>query len=367
MSGTINGMPELDIVFKGLGVSAVARGERGTAVIILLDDTTAGYLVKYESIDDFTAEEQAKFLPGNVIFIKDALEGIPLELYVATTSITTPDLAVTLEKLKGAIPRNSWVGVASADQTNQDDLTTWVKAQRTNNKKRYKAFVYKATTTDDKGVVNLTNEKVRFTDDRGEVTGDNAIPYLIGLLAGLSLSMSAIAKTLTKFDSVTEPEDLDAAISNGEFVLFNDEGVVKVARGVNSLVTLGQDVILEMTHINTVEKMDLIYCDVYKAWDESYKGKYPNVLSNQMLLISAMNSYLKLLALDYILDPEFDNKMLIYLEKQKLANYPKYGQEAVDKWTDTKIMQMTVSTNVFLQSNVKIAGIMEDMFTDIFM
>ena len=367
MSPTNNGMPRLEIIFKGLGVSAVARGERGTAVLIVSDDTTVDYLVKYGSIEDFTSEEQAKFEPENVLFIKDALEGIPLELYIATTGKTTPDLAVTLLKLKGAIPRNSWIGIASSTQKDQDDLGTWVKAQRKNSKKRYKAIVYKGTTTDDMGIVNLTTEKVTFKDDRGQVTGDNALPFLLGYLAGLPLSMSAIAKPLTKFESVTEPDDLDDPISNGEFILFNDEGVVKVARGVNSLVTLGQDVTLEMTHINTVEKMDLIYCDIYNAWNDNFKGRYPNILNNQMLLISSINAYLGLLALDYILDPEFDNQIEVYLEKQKLANYPKYGQEAVDKWSDTKIMQMTVSTNVYMKSNIKIAGIMEDMFMDIFM
>lgn len=36
---TNNGMPELEIAFKGLGVSAIKRGERGDAVLILEDDT----------------------------------------------------------------------------------------------------------------------------------------------------------------------------------------------------------------------------------------------------------------------------------------------------------------------------------------
>ncbi|MGB6128823.1 MAG: phage tail sheath protein [Psychrilyobacter sp.] len=367
MSPTNNGMPKLEIIFKGLGVSAVKRGERGTAVLILVDDTTKDYLVKYKSIEDFTTEEQAKFEPEHVLFIKDALEGIPLELYVATTAKETTDLATTLLRLKGAIPRNSWVGIASSVQTNQDDLITWVKAQRKNNKKRYKAITYKGTTTDDMGIVNVTTEKVTFKDDRGEVTGDNAIPFLLGYLAGLPLSMSAIAKPLTKFKCVTEPDEKDDAISTGEFILFNDEGIVKVARGVNSLVTLGQDVTLEMTHINTVEKMDLIYCDIYNAWNDNFKGKYDNFLDNQMLLFSAINAYLGLIALDKILDPTFDNRVELYLEKQKLANYPKYGKEVVDKWSDIKIMQMTVLTNVYPRTNIKITGIMEDFFMDIFM
>ena len=38
---TTNTMPQLDIIFKGLGVTAVKRAERGDAVLIL-NDTTPG-------------------------------------------------------------------------------------------------------------------------------------------------------------------------------------------------------------------------------------------------------------------------------------------------------------------------------------
>lgn len=361
---TTNEMPQIDIVFKGLGVTAIKRALRGDAVLILADDTAGQPKKYYKTIEDFDSEEQKKFSAENIKLIKDALEGIPLKLYVFKIG----NLEIITDKLKeigGIIPRNCWI--ATPEETYKDDLATWVKAKRKNDKKRYKMVGYKLTSPDDMGIVNFTNEKVTFSDERGEVAGSQAIPYLLGFLAGISLNMSAIAFELGKFKSVVEPEELNNSISKGEFVLFNDEGVVKVARAVNSLVTLGQNVTIEMTHINTVEKMDLIYCDIYKAWDMSYKGKYPNITNNQMLLISAINSYFKGLAIDYILDPNFDNRTFIDLEQQKLANYSKYGEEEVETWDDEKIRNMTVGTNVFLKANIKISGIMEDFKFDIFM
>lgn len=362
---TNNGMPELEIAYKGLGVSAVKRGERGDAVLIVEDDTEGAPKKKYTTISDFTSEEQAKFKTENVDYIKDALEGAPLSLYVFKLG-TEGVLADLLNKIKGIIPRNSWIGILSATAKNHTDLGTFIEGENKNNKKRYKTIVFKGTTPDDMHIVNQTNEKVVFPDERGEVVGDKAIPYLIGYYAGLSMMMSGIAKPL-KFKSVTEPEELDVAIGNGEHILFNDEGVVKVARAVNSLVTIGQDVTDDMTHINTVEKMDLIYCDLYKAWNDSYKGKYPNILDNQMLLISAINGYFKTIARDYILDPNFDNRVEIDLEAQRLANYPKYGEEVVKNWDDAYAMKMTVGTKVFLKANIKIPGIMEDFFFNIYM
>ncbi|MGL5745441.1 MAG: phage tail sheath C-terminal domain-containing protein [Cetobacterium sp.] len=365
---TNNGMPQLDIVFKGLGVSAIKRGERGYAVLILEDETEGTPKTKYSTISDFGSEEQAKFTSENVEFIKDALEGVPLALYVF--KFGQEDVLTDLfNKIKGIIPRNSWIAVYSNNSLtrakNQSDLVSFVKGERKNNKKRYKAFAYKVTTADDMGVVNHTTEKVTFADDRGEMDGSAAIPYLLGYYAGLSMMMSGIAKPL-KFKSVVEPEDLDEAISNGEHILFNDEGEVRVARAVNSLVTMGQDVIEDMTHINTVEKMDLIYCDLFKAWNDSYKGKYPNILDNQMLLISAINGYFKSLAIDYILDPNFDNRAEVDIEAQRLANYLKYGEEVVEGWDDAYAMKMTVGTKVFLKANNKIPGIMEDFCFNIF-
>lgn len=362
---TPNKMPSLEIVFKGIGTTAVQRSARGIAVLILIDSTEGNLYKEYRTLSDFTSEEQAKYTASNILFIKDALEGIPSKLVVFKMA-TDGVLADTLQIVGGKVKRNCWIAIQSEVAQHQNDLVTWAKAENLRNKKRYKIFGYNVTNADDKHIVNQTTTSVEFPDDRGTQTGDKAISYMLGYYAGLPLSISGIAKPL-KFKSCVEPAVLDTAISNGEHVLFNDEGVVKVARAVNSIVTIQEGITVEMTHINTVEKMDLIFTDIFDTWNEYYKGKYSNVLKYQMLLISAINGYFKELANSNILDPEFENRSLVNLEAQKLANYPKYGEDVVNTWDDNKIMKMTVSTKVYLMANVKIAGIMEDLFFDIFM
>ena len=86
-----------------------------------------------------------------------------------------------------------------------------------------------------------------------------------------------------------------------------------------------------------------------------------------MLLISAINGYYKGLARDYILDPNFENKSDVDVAKQRLVNYSKYGQDVVDSWDDLKVKKMTVGTKVFLVSNIKISGIMEDFTMPIYL
>ena len=86
-----------------------------------------------------------------------------------------------------------------------------------------------------------------------------------------------------------------------------------------------------------------------------------------MLLISAINGYYKGLARDYILDPNFENKSDVDVKQQRIENYSKYGQDVVDGWDDLKAKKMTVGTKVFLISNIKISGIMEDFTMPIYM
>jgi hypothetical protein len=350
------GMPKIDIVFKGLGVSAVQRSAGGrTAVLIIKDDTDKTFIFKeYRGIDDLTSLEQAKYTVENLQYIKDVLGGSPKKLVVARMDSTMAVLADLLVKIKGEVEMNCWIALAEGTQQEQDDLVSFVKSSVTNDKKRYKCLVYKATESDDTHVINLTNE--------GE---GGSVAYLLGYLAGLSLDMSAIAKPL-RMKAVIEPADLDIAINNGELVLYNDEGEVRVARGNNSLKTTGQGVTDDMKFILIIEVMDMIYTDIYTTWKKFYKGKYKNSLDNQMLLIGAINSYFTAMANDLLLDPNYSNKSMVDIVAQRLANIPKYGEE-VATWDDTKVMEMTVSTNVYLTANIKILNAMEDFKIEISM
>lgn len=361
------GIPKINILFTGLGVSAFERGQKGLAVLILKDDTDKTFtFAEYKSIEDFTSLEQAKYTADNVQYIKDCLEGTPLKLIIARIDLVGI-LADILGLIKGKVGMNCWIAMADALPAETTDLVSWIKSSNTLSKKRYKLLAFNALASDDMHIVNFTNANVTFKDERGEKTGDKAIPYLMGYLAGLSFDMSAPAKPLQKFENVEEPADLEIAVNAGKLVLFNDEGSVRVVRGVNSLVTSGQGITDDMKFILIVEQMDLVYSDIYTTWKNFYKSKYKNYLDNQMLLIGAINSYFRGLANSLILDPNFENKSKIDLQKQRLANISKYGEEDVASWNDDKVMEMTVSTNVFLNANLKFLNAMEDFNMEIFM
>ncbi|QOR36655.1 phage tail sheath protein [Clostridium sp. 'deep sea'] len=356
------GLPKINIKFSGLGSSAVQRGQAGVACLIVKDSTDTSFKTKeYRSISDLTSTEAVKFTADNLQLIKDCLSCKPNKLIVFRMN-TDSAIADTLNYLATVAPMAAWLAVASSEATDQKAVADFVVASN----KCYKALVYKVA-SDNMHVVNFTNEKVNFNDSRAEQNGDKAVPYILGYLAGLPNSMSAIAKKLNLLSYVQQPANIEESINNGEFVLINDEKDVMVARGVNSLTTTGAGVTDDMKFIHVVEIMDLIYTDIYSTWKNFYKGKYPNSLDNQMLVVSALNTYFKKLADDNILDSDYENKVVIDTNKQRLANTTKYGQDEVALWSEDKLLKMTVGTSIYLKATIKILNIQEDIELDIIM
>ena len=62
----------------------------------------------------------------NVKFVKDALEGIPLKLYVFKVG-AEENITDKLKTIGGIIPRNCWIGTPEA--TYATELVTWIKAK----------------------------------------------------------------------------------------------------------------------------------------------------------------------------------------------------------------------------------------------
>lgn len=376
-------MPRIEIDFKHTGATAALRGEKGQLILVVKEPEEGKAVIKLNSLADFTEELQETFSEQNQTYIKQALAEAPSEVVVirynedgtsfeedmdgnSYESLTS--LSDVFQRINEVANRNCWITIA--DQTSEDakELVTFVKSAVKFDKKRYKGLVYQANSPDDMHIVNFTTDGFRFKGEDEEIRdGVELIPMVAGALAGQPFDMSIIARPFGEIDWVKEPEDKDKAVDEGEFFFFNDEGSVRVGRGVNSLVTTGGDISDDMKFIMIVEQMDLIYSDIYETWNLGYKGRYKNSLDNQMLLVSAIKAYLDVLEQEQILDVNFDNNIEIDAHSQKLANLPIYGAEEVESWSENKILEMTVGTNVYLQMKIKMLNAMEDIAVKIFM
>jgi hypothetical protein len=122
--------------------------------------------------------------------------------------------------------------------------------------------------------------------------------YVAGLIAGQKLSEST-TYAVTPFDDVTrrwtrsEQED---AVKNGVFLLFQDGRMVKVLRGMNSLVTLSQGQNNSWKKIRTIRVMDAVNADLLRAAEDNYIGKVNNTEEGRLALIGACKQYMESLS-----------------------------------------------------------------------
>jgi hypothetical protein len=350
------GLPTIDIIFKQLAVSAINRSARGRVGLIVKDDTDDSFTsVTYKMASEI---DEDLFTAANVEYITDCFVGTPSQVTVIRTTAATPNIEDALTIAGGL--KLDWIGIAEGTQTEQEALATWIKSQELL-KKTYKGIVYNPTTApDSKQVVNFTNAKVTFTDARGEVTGEKYVATLLGIAAGLPLNKSLTYYVLPNLSSVEEPADVNAAIDAGKLVLINDEGKVRIGAGVNSLTTVDTNNTEDMKQIVVVEAMNLIMNDIRDTFKNSYIGRYKNKYDNQVLLISAINSYFNALEVDDILDPAYSNMVDVDVEAQRQA-WLSIGKTEASDWTAEQVKDNTFRNNVYLNADIKVLGAIENL------
>lgn len=349
-------MPTLEITFKQLAASLIARSERGIAILIT-NDATAN-CPAYMEYKAFTEVDSEKYTTTNLQYIKDifgfALNKVAVVNYTGEETLTDALIAVENNIKTG------WITLADAEATDFSTLVTWIKAKETA-KQTYKAVVYNAAAPDCKHIVNFVNTMVTFADARAEVTGEKYCPSLIGILASCNITRGCTYFKCSNLLKVAEVVDNNVAVGSGKFILINDVDTVKVALGVNSLTsTDGVTSTEDMKYIDTVEAMDLINDDVASVFKNEYLGNYRNKYDNQILFISSINSYFKGLQEENILDDEYSNKADIDVESQRQA-WIGVGKVEASTWTDQQVRANAFKRTVFLSGDIKILGAMENL------
>lgn len=349
------GLPNIVVEFLTKANTAVTRSERGIVCLVLNDTTKSdNTLYEYKSVLDVKEED---WTVDNAKVLKDAFIDGPLKVYAVRikTEESFTDIKATLDGIK-----INWL--AYIDET-QTDVVSYVKERNLKGGSALVKAVVSGQDADDTHIVNFTNTSVKRKSDAESIEGYLYLGRIAGMLAALPMDRSATYFELTDLESVTDSEDTDTAVDNGEFVLFNDYGTVKVARAVNSATTVEKE---DLKKIAIIEGMDLIREDIMETFKNQYIGRYKNNLDNQMVFVAAVNTYFRQLGLEDILDDEFDNLAEINVEKQRTEWANSGTTEALD-WDDEKVKQMTFKSYVYLKGSVKLLDAMEDLTFDIYM
>ncbi|GCD10591.1 phage tail sheath C-terminal domain-containing protein [Clostridium tagluense] len=355
---TTNTQPNISVIFKQLAKSAVKRGTRGKVGFIIFDDTNKTFINKTYKTSTEAEKDSALYTVENLQFIKDCFLGAP-------ASVTVIRIDKTLGKITDALViakslKLDWTGTASDSVTDQAAVATFIKEQELLNK-QFKGIVFN-NSADVKHVVNFVNSKVTFTDDtRGEKTGNEYIPSLLGVFAGLPLSRSATYLKLNNLKYVVEETDIDTSIQAGKLCLFNDDiGVVKISTAVNSLTTIDTINTEIMSKIEVVEIMDLIIKDVTTTYKNDYVGQFKNKTDYQFLFIGAVNGYFKGLTKEDVLDGLYENKSEIDIVAQRDA-YIASGKTEAETWDDEQVIAKAFKNKMFMIADVKFLEGMENL------
>lgn len=356
--------PTVSIQFKQLATTLIKRSERGTAVLFLADsEATETKTFIYRNIAQVNTEYDDYFYSGGEegeVTKTDILEHVrkcfasaPYEV-IAVIAKDYSALGAFTNALQ-AIRKQGWIAVPNAEL--QDELASWIKSTEKDGLS-FKAIGTQPT-QNCKHYVYFNQSARDFNAE--EVPAIDLLPYLAGILAGCNCARSVTNYKLGELSSCTEVADIDEAIDDGQLVITNDDGGVKIVTGINSLTEInGNTETEDMQYIETVEAMDLIRDDIRDVFIDTYQGTFKNKYINQMLFIGSVNEYFDRLAAEDILDPEFDNKAEIDVEAQRNA-WLGTGKQAAAEWDDDTVKRMSFKRTVFIAANIKILNCMENL------
>lgn len=362
------GLPQVIINFRTKATTAIKRSARGIVAMILHNESADE--IKNYVIRDVSDIPDSGLTPENVDLIKKCLLGTPLRILVYTLPLTSVDGAKNTQanvlKILASIKWN-WLCAPTATTQEQQDLASWIKAQRTNKRKTFKA-VLSDQAADHEGIVNFCTNNIKVqtdTDSSGKAvyTTYTALQYtarIAGILAGLALDRSTTYFKLTEVESVEVYEDIDTLIDKGELLLLDEQDGdgVKIARACNSLVTFTTDKGEDYRYIKIIEALDMMTDDIRDTFKKYYVGKYINDYDHKMLFIGAIKVYFEGIK-GNVLDKNWDNTVDIDEEFQ--ANYAKLHGDDPTQMTKMQIRQYNTGTKLALTGNVKPVNAMEDL------
>lgn len=365
------GMPQIIINFRTKGTTAIKRSARGIVAMILHNETKDE--IHNYTIRDVSDIPNTGLTDENVDLIKKCLLGTPLRILVYTLPNTNVEGATKTQanalKMLTNIKWN-WLCAPTASVQEQQDLASWIKAQRNNKHKTFKA-VLSGQAADHEGIVNFCTNDIKVqtdTDSSGNpvYTTYTALQYtarIAGILAGLALDRSATYFKLTEVESVEVYEDIDTLIDHGELLLIDEQDGdgVKIARACNSLTTFTTDKGEEFRKIKIIEGIDMVTDDIRDTFKKYYVGKVINDYNHKMLFISAILVYFSEIK-GNVLDADAANTVDINTTWQ--SNYAKLHGDDPTTMSVMEIRQYNTGDTLALVGDIRFVDAMENLKID---
>ncbi|HJB99140.1 MAG TPA: phage tail sheath protein [Candidatus Flavonifractor merdavium] len=355
---TTNGLPTLKIAFEKAAAEVANRSKKGYVAMFVRDAAAQGvYLLNSDALIPSGLGE------ANKKHVKSAFEGgdrgAPSLVILVVIDTDSSDTTALEGGLK-AIEKYSIDYLAGPLDVTDDEmakLVEWTKAQRGIYRPVKLVKPWKTAGSDNMGIIELDESSMKKA--AGAVTSAEYCARIAGVLAGIPMGMSATYAALPELTEVTArttAEQTDA-INNGKLILLHDGIQAKIARAVNSLVTIPTNGKTDWSKIKIVEGMDLISYFLRTTIENEYLGRYPNTYDNKQLLVTAISTYFSYLEQAGVLSPgeshvEVDyERQLLWLKSQ--------GVETAGM-TRAQILEYQTGSWVFIRCRGRLVDAMED-------
>lgn len=357
MNETI-GLPKLKIAFEAAAQAAANRAKKGYAALIVRDEKAQG-LHKLSSDTMIPAQ----LGEDNKAHIKTAFEGSdrgrPSLVYLAVIPAAEKG-AAALEgglKLLESVSVDYLAGPADVTAEELAALETWVKGQRAAYRTVKLVRPFTGEGSDDMGIIQLDETGLKVAGK--ETSAAAYCARMAGILAGVPMSMSATYAALPEVTEVTPRTEAEQgeAIDAGKLILIHDGQKAKIARGVNSLVTIPPKGKPDWRFIKIVEGMDLITYYLRTTIEDSYIGRYANIYDNKQLLVAEVLEYLQYLERAGVLNP---GQSFCRIDYEAQLNYLRAKGVETAELTERQVLEYQTDSWVFLRCGGRLANAMED-------
>ena len=346
------GLPIIDISFKQLAKSSVARSQRGIVALILKDTTKTSLTIFDEGDIPSNLSEANKNL------IKDVLKGSPnkIEVYVLGSEGQISEALTYFEGVEFNL-----MCMPSAESGDIVAIKAFIK--KMNDVVKYKCDAILANeNADSEAIINYTADDIVVGGKA--VTTANHTARIAGLIEGTPLHQSVTFATLSDVDSIENltKEQADSRIDAGELILVREMGKVRVARGVNSLTTLTDVKGNAFQKIKLRKTLNLIHNDLRRVIVEKYIGKVPNNYDNKCILITEIKNYLDELATEQLIEKVNTVGIDLIAQKKWLKDNTNLD---VNNMSEQEIKEANTQSNVFIAISLKVVDAMEDIVVSV--
>ena len=357
--------PRVSVTFTELGISAITRGGKGTAALIVRDSAELAPFALTQASQ--TPEALGK---ENQDYIKRTFLGYVTPPRKVLVYVLPLDAAQVAEE-EGASAGNGLTAALDymaaqvfdyicgpLDCTKEEaaEIAGWVKSQRLNNGAKFKA-VLPNHPADHYAIVNFTGDAM--TDGSTVWATAEYCSRIAGLLAGTPMKISATYAPLPELADCARltKDEGDEAVGAGELALRWDGRKVKLNRAVTSLVTTSQGMLDSFKKIKIVEIMDLIRTDITATAEDEYVGQYANSYDNKMLLVASVRGYFMGLEQGGLVQPGYTVDIDVEKQEQYLASR---GVDT-EAMSETELREADTGSQVYLKVRCKILDAIEDI------